>query len=183
MNNGNYSIKNLFINLTKKQKVAALMLLILAVVMTVVIIVAAGAVSEDVDGNEANGGDIGVESSVDADSVISEGVQWGDEGDRVVDVPVNTEYNDEHEYTLIEYIPASRYEYKEYGDGQVGIRDYWWAMENTAVEKGIVVSANVCDVEGNTAEANEFLKNLPVNLSEYTIVYQTHVDNMPCEAQ
>lgn len=181
MNRNNYSIKNLLINLTRKQKIAILLLVVLMTVAIIIVIATIKVLDEDINNSEIAGDDTSAESATDASSEIDEGVQWGKDDEYVVDVPTNTEYNPEHEYTLIEYIPASRYEYKQYGDGQVGIRDYWWIMENTAVEKGIVVSVNNCNAEGNTAEANEFLKKLPVDLSEYTVVYQTHTDDMPCD--
>lgn len=181
MNSNNYSIKNLLINLTKKQKLGIVAFLVLLAIVAMIFAGLVGSLQTDLSDDE--------EEVVENSAPVSEGVKWEDNSDgnsenvESVEVPVSTDYNENHEYTLIDYLPSSRFINMDYGNDQHGVRGYWVISENTAVEKGIVVSVDSCDVEGNTASANEYLKGLPVDLSEYTIVYETHVGDVPCDVQ
>lgn len=166
MNDGNLSIRNLAANLTKKQKIGIGVFL---VIVTIVAMVIAASINSLQDGLN------------NSDAAISEAVNWDDGS--TAEVPVSTDYNEDYTYPLIDYLPASRFSYLEYGDGESGTRTYWWIMENTATNKGLVISADSCDVEGNTKAALEYLKNLPVNLGGYTVVYQVHTSDVPCEVE
>ncbi len=176
MNNENFSIKDLLRNLTNNQKLGIIAFLTITIIATIMIVGLVNTLQNNTSNKETekNSGS------------TSSGIKWDDISNRnqeeieTVDVPVSTEYNEEHEYTLIDYLPSSKYGYKDYGDNQHGVRGYWIISENTAIEKGIVVSVDDCDVAGNTAAANEYLDNLPVDLSGYTVVYQTHVGDVPC---
>ena len=176
-----YSLSNALVNMTKRQKIGIALFLVVVVFLIIVLFMVIGMPRED-SVIEENSSEEVVE--VKDEPIVLEdgitGVELVNGGTAVAQVPVSAEYNEDHEYTLIDYIPAANYEYVNYGDGQTGIKNYWWVTENTAIEKGIIVSANSCDVEGNTAAANEFLKGLPVDLSDYVIVYQVHESAVPC---
>ena len=148
-------IHNLFANLKPNQKIAIGLGLIIIIVLFALI-------ASFISTNHSNTND-------DPTSVTD-----------IQGVTVSTEYNEEHSYTLDEYLPASEYEYVDV-DGGYGVVEYWMIEENTAIEKGIVVSVDSCDVEKYTAAANEYLKSLQIDLSEYDITYQTHVGIAPCE--
>ena len=177
------SLKNLFTNLSFKQKIGILAAIILIIVLIIMVVALVPK-----DSLEDKGDSTSQESSLEPQSssaTIEKGTKWentdaGSETTEEADIPTSTEYNENHTYTLEEYLPASRYEYKNKGDDTYGIRDYWWIMENTAVEKGIVVSVDSCDEEGNTAAAKEYLKSIPIDLSSYYVVYQTHIGEVPC---
>lgn len=182
MNNENISIRNLLRNLTKNQKLGIIVFLI---IIAIIVAIVAGFVNNIQNDSPSNNEEETAKNSV----PVSSGIKWSDTSDgnqeesERIEVPVSTEYNEEHEYTLIEYLPFARFTYKDYGYDQHGVRGYWIITENTAVEKGIVVSVDNCDVKGNTAAANEYLRNLPVDLSGYTVVYQTHIGNVPCDVE
>ncbi|MBQ2623447.1 hypothetical protein IJG12_03995 [Candidatus Saccharibacteria bacterium] len=93
---------------------------------------------------------------------------------------VSTEYNEEHEYTLSDYLPYSEYDYKRNIDGDYFVVEYWAVEENTAAEKGIVVSVDSCESEKNTAAAKQYLDSIPMDLSSYDIVYRTNTIDVPC---
>lgn len=181
MNKENFSIKNLLVNLTKKQKIGIGLFLVIVAIVAMVFSAMINSVHEDIS-DESKG-----DTTEEIDITIGEGTVWSTSGaedkeSTKVETPVSTDYSDSHEYSLIDYVPTSNYKYIVY-DGGYGTRNYWWITENTAIEKGIVVSVDSCDVAGNTAAANEYLKSLPVDLSDYIIVYQTHTSDVPCEVQ
>lgn len=97
--------------------------------------------------------------------------------------PISTEYNSNHNYTLIEYLPYSDDVFLTGEESMEDVIENFIIKENTAISKGIVVSVDSCDVEGNTAAANNYLASIPVDLSQYDIVYQTHVGDVPCESR
>lgn len=177
------SLKNLAKNMTLRQKVGIGLFMVISVLIVVFLTLVINTTQEDFAEEEET------TSSMDSNVTIEEGVTGDNLNDDasddvdVVETPVSIDYNEDHVYTLIDYIPKSNYRYITYGDNQYGVRGYWIINENTAVEKGIVVSVDSCDVEGNTASANEYLKNLPVDLSEYLIVYQEHTGDVPCDVQ
>lgn len=181
------SVSNLVQNLSKKQKLGIAVLIVVIVVLAMVFAAMANQVQEDISGNpEEEQITVETATGVSGDSISGGSDENGDGNGteaKSVEVPVSTDYNERHEYTLSDYLPASKHEYVDYGDDESGIVDYWWVTENTVVEKGIVVSADDCDEKENTAAANEFLSNLPVDLSEYTIVYQTHTGSVPCDVR
>lgn len=93
---------------------------------------------------------------------------------------ISTEYNENHKYTLEKYLPASDYAYIKDAEGDYVVVEYWSIKENTAVEKGIVVSVNSCKKEENTAAAEQYLKSMPIDLSEYEVVYLTDTSDITC---
>ena len=84
------------------------------------------------------------------------------------EIPVSTEYNKDHEYTLNDYLPWTNYDYLEDGSG-VDVK--YDITENTAIPKGIVVTVSGCDEETNKANAKAYLSTIPVDLNEYEISY------------
>ena len=95
-----------------------------------------------------------------------------DEGGETEEVqnetPVSTEYNEEHKYTLDEYLPWTNYDYLEDGSG---VEVKYNIEENTAIPKGIVVTVSGCDEEANKTNADNYLATLPIELDEYEISY------------
>lgn len=178
MNSESISIENLLNNLNKKKKLGIAAFLIIALIIVAMILGFINSLHNNPSSNK--------EEVVKNSTLTESGVEWDDisngnqEEAKTIDVPVSTEYNDEHKYTLIEHLPFARFAYKDYGQDQHGVRGYWIITENTAVEKGIIISVDDCDEEGNTAAANEYLSSLPVDLSGYIVVYQTHVGDVPC---
>ena len=188
-----FSFKNVLSNMTKQQKV----MIALFVSLTIILLLILGGLlagtqignpnenGEWADSSEGSGGDNG-----DSSAVVEEGINGSEinydntvsENASYVDVPVSTDYNKDHKYTLTEYMPSGIYDFVSYGNNQSGARIYWEISENTAVEKGIVVKLDSCDVEGNKKKANEYLRGMNVNLSEYVIVYQVRVGEVPCDA-
>ena len=178
MNENNYSIANLHTNLTKKQIAGFITLIIIVGLIIWGVISIANTITQ---GNSATE----TEQAIDPNIPTSAGSKWGeDERDsnntEDITVPVQTTYREDHEYTLNDYLPTARYAYLNYGENSTVMRDYWWIMENTAIQNGIVISANSCDEAKYTNEAKAYLRSLPIDLSDYVIVYQTHTDEAPC---
>lgn len=188
-----YSLGNAFKNMTGKQKIAFGLVFVIIVVLVVVLLLVIG--TPNGDNGEADG-DYDV---TDSDYYSEEATEPEDEttelengivgasvigsdvnGDANAMVPVSVDYNEDHDYLLIDYIPISKYDYITYGNNQHGVRAYWIINENTAIDKGLVISVDSCDVEGNNAAANEYLRSLPVDLSDYVFVYRVHEGNVPC---
>ena len=165
MNNDNFSLRNLFTNLTGKQKLAAVVILIIVAIVGVII---SGAINS-------------VQSNLDGGLATTEATNLDDGSS--INVPVSTEYDENFGYPLDDYLPKASFTYKYYGDNESGTRTYWVINENTAVDRGVVISVDSCDVEGNTKAALEYLKSLPVNLGGYSVVYQTHVGEVPCDVE
>ena len=140
----NYSIKNIFENADKKRVVGFLLAGVVIVILLVVLILMLAS------GNETDSGD---EQSV-------EEIQQ--------ETLVSTEYNENHEYTLDEYLPWTYYEYLEDGSG-VDVK--YDITENTAIPKGIVVTLGGCEEEANRESADAYLNSLPIELDEYEITY------------
>ncbi len=82
---------------------------------------------------------------------------------------LNVDYDEKHTYTLNDYLPLVRYEYLDDGSGT---KEYYDIVENSAVEKGVVVTVNGCDEEMNKRDANKYLESLPIQLKEYEIIYR-----------
>ena len=140
----NYSIKNIFENADKKRVVGFLLAGVVIVILLVVLILMLAS------GNETDSGD---EQSVE---------------EMQQETLVSTEYNENHEYTLDEYLPWTYYEYLEDGSG-VDVK--YDITENTAIPKGIVVTLGGCEEEANRASADAYLNSLPIELDEYEITY------------
>ena len=81
---------------------------------------------------------------------------------------ISTDYNENHEYTLNEYLPWTNYDYLEDGSG---VEVKYNIEENTAIPKGIVVTVSGCDEEVNKTNANAYLSTIPVDLDDYEISY------------
>ena len=141
----NYSIKNIF---EKSNKGLVIGLFAGVIIIVLVIILLALILSRNDSNDRPNPND---------DEVI------------VQNKPsVSTEYNEEHEYTLDEYLPWTNYDYLEDGSG---VEVKYDIEENTAIPKGIVVTVSGCDEETNKANANNYLGTIPVDLDEYKISY------------
>lgn len=175
-----YGIKNILKNTTRGQKITVVLFLLIVVVLVVVLIVlATGETEEELGDGESGDGTV----------VVSEGTQGLDadgensENGNLVEVPVSTKFEENHNYTLIEYLPKGEYAFLNGEESDEDSVVYYYISENTAIDKGIVVSVDSCDEEGNTTKANDYLKSLPVDLSEYVIVYETHVGDVPCDVQ
>lgn len=189
MQDNSFSIKNLFTNLSKQQKIAAGLILPGILIVLAIMVPIINSAQEGFEDYELGDHD----SSNESDTTVGVGQKWDsnttntnddDNNDsETVEVPVSTSYNDDHEYTLIDYLPYSAYVFLDYDDADDTSRVYYSIEENTAIEKGIVISVDSCDVEGNTAAAQEYLKSIPVDLSEYTVVYQTHTGEVPCDVK
>ena len=182
-----YSLGNILKNTTKKQRIGFGLAFVVIVALVVILFVMIGTPQESSDEAGDNGG-ASEEVAETEQIVLGEGVagtalaeDGNDEKTASAQVPVSTEYNERHKYTLVDYMPSAIYDFKEYGDGQSGTRIYWEIVENTAIEKGIVVKLDSCDEAGNKALANEYLRSIPVDLSDYVIVYQVRVGGVPCD--
>lgn len=176
-----YGIKNIFKNTTRGQKVVAgLFVLIVVILVVVLIVLVMGNAEEDLSDDDGSG-DNGATEVVEG----TQGLDTGDGGGNVqnVEVPVSTKFEENHNYTLIEYLPKGEYAFLNGEESDEDSVVYYYISENTAIDKGIVVSVDSCDEEGNTTKANDYLKSLPVDLSEYVIVYETHTGDVPCDVQ
>lgn len=186
-----YSFGNVLKNMTKQQKIGAITFLaiigFLIIVLFVLIAKPDNASLGDTEDGEA-------EENISATEIVEEGINGSiiesgsnnagnsdGAGLEKIQVPVSTDYDDEHEYTLIDYLPKGEYMFQLGEESDENMVTYYYISENTAVDKGIVVSVDACDEDNNKAAANEYLRTLPVDLSEYTIVYQTHMSDIPCE--
>lgn len=172
------SIHNLSQNLTKSQKIGICAVFVICILLIVLASLSLTAPSDNITENDA------IEDNVTTATVaLDKGTKYnnGDIGSAdqtTVEVPASTDYNEDHIYLLTDYLPYDKY-VLDY-DGSGNSRMYFSIMENTAVDKGIVVSADSCGIEENIAAANEYLNSIPVDLSDYVIVYQTHTDEAPC---
>ena len=184
-----YSLGNIFRNTTKKQRIGFGLAFVIIVVLVIILFLLVGLPQENSDNTDNNGSTEELIEDGIGSASFEEGVSGADlnkgnnDEDNSVNVPVSVDYNENHEYTLIEYIPKSKYDYITYGDNQHGLRAYWVINENTAIKKGIGVSVDSCDVEGNKVAANNYLKSLPVDLSDYFIVYRVHEGDIPCDVK
>ncbi len=140
----NYSLKNLFDNVGKRQMVGFLFAGVVIVVLLAVLMVLLSSNSIS-DESEQEGGEVTQNETL-----------------------VSTEYNPEHEYTLSDYLPWTYYEYLE---DRSGVDVKYDIVENTAIPKGIVVTINGCDEENNRLSANKYLGTLPIEPGEYEITY------------
>ena len=140
-----YNVKNVFEKGNKGQVVVMIAGVVIVILIVILVILLVGDKSED-DNIQSNNN---VEVTQD-------------------EIPVSTEYNKDHEYTLNDYLPWTNYDYLEDGSG-VDVK--YDITENTAIPKGIVVTVNGCDEETNKANANAYLGTIPVDLSEYEISY------------
>lgn len=176
MKNSTKSLHNLVVNLTKKQKLGMVALIAIIVILVIVLAVVVNQSQDDVsDGSEEGQMNTETAAGVSGDNINNEDEAVG------IEVPVSTDYQSSHVYTLRDYLPKDKYDFKEFGDGETGARVYWSISENTAIEKGIVVRVDSCNEERNKASANEYLRTIPVDLSEYTIVYQVATGDVPCD--
>ena len=141
-----YSVRNVF----EKGNRGQVVVIVAGVVIVVLIVILVVLLISDRSGND----------NVQSNSNDVEATQ--DE------MPVSTEYNKDHEYTLNDYLPWTNYDYLEDGSG-VDVK--YDITENTAIPKGIVVTVSGCDEETNKANANAYLSTIPVDLSEYEISY------------
>ena len=140
-----YSIRNVFEKGNRGQVVVIVAGVMIVILIVILVILLVGDKSED-DNIQSNNN---VEVTQD-------------------EIPVSTEYNKDHEYTLNDYLPWTNYDYLEDGSG-VDVK--YDIAENTAIPKGIVVTVSGCDEETNKANANAYLGTIPVDLSEYEISY------------
>ena len=141
-----YSVRNVF----EKDNKGKVVIIIVGVVIVILVVILVILLVGDRSGN----------NNVQSNSNDVEATQ--DE------MPVSTEYNEEHKYTLDDYLPWTNYDYLEDGSG-VDVK--YDIAENTAIPKGIVVTVSGCDEETNKANANAYLSTIPVDLSEYEISY------------
>ncbi len=144
--NSSYSIGNLFENAGKKKIFGFLFAGVIIVILLAVLLMM---VSGGVPNNEDEQGNNDDETTED-------------------EVPVNTEYSAEHEYTLSEFLPRAYYEVLDDG---TGVDMKYDIVENSAIPKGIVVTLGGCDEEKNRLSANEYLGTLPIEPGEYEITY------------
>ena len=140
-----YSVRNVFEKGNRGQVVVIVAGVVIVILIVILVILLVGDKSED-DNIQSNNN---VEVTQD-------------------EIPVSTEYNEEHKYTLDDYLPWTNYDYLEDGSG-VDVK--YDIAENTAIPKGIVVTVSGCDEETNKANANAYLGTIPVDLSEYEISY------------
>ena len=140
-----YSVRNIFEKENKGKVVIIIVGVVIVILVVILVILLVGDKSED-DNIQSNNN---VEVTQD-------------------EIPVSTEYNEEHKYTLDGYLPWTNYDYLEDGSG-VDVK--YDIAENTAIPKGIVVTVSGCDEETNKANANAYLGTIPVDLSEYEISY------------
>ena len=140
-----YSVRNVFEKGNRGQVVVIVAGVVIVILVVILVILLVGDKSED-DNIQSNNN---VEVTQD-------------------EIPVSTEYNEEHKYTLDDYLPWTNYDYLEDGSG-VDVK--YDITENTAIPKGIVVTVSGCDEETNKANANAYLGTIPVDLSEYEISY------------
>ena len=136
-----YSIKNIFEKSNKNQVIAFMAGVVIVILLMILVVLLVSGKPSDEEG--------GVEVVQNEPSV-------------------STEYNEEHEYTLDEYLPWTNYDYLE---DESGVEVKYNIEENTAIPKGIVVTVSGCDEETNKANANNYLATLPIELSEYEISY------------
>ena len=136
-----YSIKNIFEKSNKNQVIAFMAGVVIVILLIILVVLLVSGRSSD------EGGDVEVVQN---------------------EPSVSTEYNEEHEYTLDEYLPWTNYDYLE---DESGVEVKYNIEENTAIPKGIVVTVSGCDEETNKANANNYLATLPIELSEYEISY------------
>ena len=140
-----YNIKNVFEKGNRSQVIVMIAGVVIVILIVILVILLVGDKSED-DNIQSNNN---IEVTQD-------------------EIPVSTEFNKEHEYTLNGYLPWTNYDYLEDGSG-VDVK--YDIAENTAIPKGIVVTVSGCDEETNKANANAYLSTIPVDLSEYEISY------------
>lgn len=140
-----YSVRNIFEKENKGKVVIIIVGVVIVILVVILVILLVGDKSED-DNIQSNNN---VEVTQD-------------------EIPVSTEYNEEHKYTLDGYLPWTNYDYLEDGSG-VDVK--YDIAENTAIPKGIVVTVSGCDEETNKANANAYLSTIPVDLNEYEISY------------
>ena len=141
-----YSVRNVF-EKDNKGKVVIIIVGVVIVILIMILIVLL--VSGKYEDNSIQGNSSDVEVTQD-------------------EIPVSTEYNEEHRYTLNDYLPWTNYDYLEDGSG-VDVK--YDIAENTAISKGIVVTVSGCDEETNKANAKAYLSTIPVDLNEYEISY------------
>lgn len=140
-----YNVKNVFEKGNRSQVIVMIAGVVIVILIVILVILLVGDKSED-DNIQSNNN---IEVTQD-------------------EIPVSTEFNKDHEYTLNDYLPWTNYDYLEDGSG-VDVK--YDITENTAIPKGIVVTVNGCDEETNKANANAYLGTIPVDLSEYEISY------------
>lgn len=183
MDNNPSPVHNMFANLTRKQIAGIGSFIMIIIIVLILIALIVNTMQQSPNSNN---------EPETTDAIVSEAVKWGDidsdtnthtdsNSTDTIKVPVSTEYNEKHEYTLADYIPYDSYVFLDKYDSNDTLRIYYSIDENSAIEKGIVISVDSCDVEGNTIAAQNYLKSIPVDLSEYVVVYQTHSGNVPCD--
>ena len=140
-----YNVKNVFEKGNRSQVIVMIAGVVIVILIVILVILLVGDKSED-DNIQSNNN---IEVTQD-------------------EIPVSTEFNKEHEYTLNGYLPWTNYDYLEDGSG-VDVK--YDITENTAILKGIVITVSGCDEETNKANANAYLSTILVDLSEYEISY------------
>ena len=179
-----YSFKNLFQNMNRRQKIGLAVFVVVVVILIAVLTMMAGTLNEMSDGESDNGEEaelVEQEATETAEGVSGGILSNGPDSNENITVPIKTNYDETHEYSLIEYLPVGKYNVEEGDESEEGVVAYYYIEENTAIDNGIVITVDSCNVEENQRMANDYLKSLPVDLSGYIIVYQTDVSDLPCE--
>ena len=178
-----YSIKNLFNNLTTKQIIifgASIIVVILLLVLSIMLSGDSGSTEDGGFGNE-NSSEVatGEETYTDEQGYTVTKVTTTDEnGDIVV---VETKMDNYGNVTTVEpslittYFP---YQIMREHEGMESTLRYFLSINDE--EKTIDALIEYCDEEGDKALVQEYINSIPIDLSSYTVNYESFSEDAIC---
>lgn len=176
-----YSIKNVF----KKMKKSQIVGIVLFVVILVLALVLVGLLAEKPqDGNSTSGDENGESSTVVETYTGEDGYTYTKEivtdenGDATIVETKTDEYG--NVTTVAPGLITTYFPYqvmREHSDYIATLRYSFAVDEESKTITGLV---EYCDAEGDKALAQEYLNSIPMDLSEYTVIYDVFSEDAFC---
>lgn len=182
MNNSGYSLGNLVKNLTVAQKLGIGLGFVIIILLLVFVGFLVGDMSsnEQENDNNDNSSEIVEETYTDENGyTVTTNTYINESGEKVTEGTKKDEYG--NVTTLDPNLITTYFPYQVVRKHQepmnATLRYYLAVNEETKTIKALVEE---CDVAGDQALVQQYVDSIPLDLSEYTIVYDTFVNNAIC---
>lgn len=191
-----YSLSNLFKNMTKNQKIGVLVVIAIIVILIIILASLMAGGEQIIDGAVSNGE---TEQSEDGTSVEEE-TYVNDEGYTVTKeittyadggkIITETKEDEYGNVTTVDpslittYFPYQVMRKHTSEDLLDSGFEYTLRYSLSLDEGAKVINATIefCDVEGDKALVQEYINSIPLDLSAYTVNYETFSEDAFCEA-
>ena len=191
-----YSLSNLFKNMTKNQKIGVLVVIAIIVILIIILASLMAGGEQIIDGAVSNGE---TEQSEDGTSVEEE-TYVNDEGYTVTKeittyadggkIITETKEDEYGNVTTVDpslittYFPYQVMRKHTSEDLLDSGFEYTLRYSLSLDEEANVIHATIefCDVEGDKALVQEYINSIPLDLSAYTVNYETFAEDAFCEA-